>query len=94
MFPYLHRDSTLYFASTGHPGLGGSDIFYSRLGVSGPGLAFNLGYPMNTRHNDHGLIFFNDTTGFFTSDRPGYAAEGERRAHALCMPVAPVVGEP
>lgn len=30
----------------------------------------------------------------FTSDRPGYAAEGERRAHALCMPVAPVVGEP
>jgi hypothetical protein len=26
---------------------------------------------MNTRYNDHGLIFFNDTTGFFASDRPG-----------------------
>jgi outer membrane protein OmpA-like peptidoglycan-associated protein len=71
MFPYLHRDSTLYFVSTGHPGLGGMDIFYSRLSQKGPGKAFNLGYPMNTRFNDHGLIFINDTTGFFASDRPG-----------------------
>ncbi len=71
MFPYLHRDSTLYFASNGHPGLGGLDLFYSRQSVAGPGSAFNLGYPMSTRSNDHGLIFINDTTGFFTSDRPG-----------------------
>ena len=71
MFPYLHRDSTLYFASNGHPGLGGTDLFYSRLSTAGPGVAFNLGYPMNTRHNDHGLIFINDTVGFFASDRPG-----------------------
>jgi outer membrane protein OmpA-like peptidoglycan-associated protein len=71
MFPYLHRDSTLYFTSNGHPGLGGSDIFYARLSPAGPGKVFNLGYPMNTRHNDHGLIFINDTTGFFCSDRPG-----------------------
>ncbi len=71
LFPYLHRDSTLYFVSTGHPGLGGMDIFYSRLSQAGPGKVFNLGYPMNTRFNDHGLVFINDTTGFFASDRPG-----------------------
>jgi outer membrane protein OmpA-like peptidoglycan-associated protein len=71
LYPFLHRDSTLYFVSTGHPGLGGYDIFYSRLSKAGPGKVFNLGYPMNTRFNDHGLIFFNDTTGFFASDRPG-----------------------
>lgn len=71
LFPFLHRDSTLYFASTGHAGLGGLDIFYSRQSRNGPGKVFNLGYPMNTRSNDHGLIFINDTTGFFTSDRPG-----------------------
>ncbi len=71
MFPYLHRDSTLYFASNGHPGLGGLDLFYSRLSAAGPGKVFNLGYPMSTRYNDHGLMFFNDTTGFFVSDRPG-----------------------
>ncbi len=71
MFPYLHRDSTLYFASNGHPGLGGLDIFYSRLSKNGPGKVFNLGYPMSTRYNDHGLIFITDTTGFFSSDRVG-----------------------
>lgn len=71
LYPFLHRDSTLYFVSTGHPGLGGYDIFYSRLSKAGPGKVFNLGYPMNTRFNDHGLIFFNDTTGFFASDRSG-----------------------
>lgn len=71
LFPYLHRDSTLYFASTGHAGLGGLDMFYARLAQSGPGKVFNMGYPMNTRSNDHGLIFINDTTGFFVSDRPG-----------------------
>jgi outer membrane protein OmpA-like peptidoglycan-associated protein len=32
---------------------------------------FNLGYPMNTRFNDHSLLLFNDSVGFFASDRPG-----------------------
>ncbi len=71
MYPYVGRDSTLYFASNGHVGLGGFDIFRSRLTVAGPGTVFNLGYPMNTRYNDHGLLLVNDTTGFFASDRPG-----------------------
>lgn len=71
LFPYLYLDSTLYFVSTGHPGLGGYDIFFSRLTENGPGKPFNLGYPMNTRFNDHGLVLFNDSTGFFASDRPG-----------------------
>ncbi|MBK6550000.1 MAG: carboxypeptidase regulatory-like domain-containing protein [Flavobacteriales bacterium] len=71
MFPYLHRDSTLYFASSGHAGLGGLDLFYARLTKAGPGRVFNMGYPMNTRFNDHGLVFINDTTGFFVSDREG-----------------------
>lgn len=71
LFPFVRRDSTLYFVSTGHPGLGGYDIFYSRLATGGPGKVFNLGYPMNTRFNDHSLVFINDSTGFFASDRPG-----------------------
>jgi outer membrane protein OmpA-like peptidoglycan-associated protein len=71
MYPYLKPDSTFYFASTGHPGLGGMDLFYSRLSRSGPGNVFNLGYPMNTRFNDHSLMLINDSTGFFASDRPG-----------------------
>jgi outer membrane protein OmpA-like peptidoglycan-associated protein/tetratricopeptide (TPR) repeat protein len=71
MFPFIDRNAWLYFASNGHPGLGGMDLFRVKLAEAGPGNVFNLGYPMNTRHNDHGLILINDTTGFFSSDRPG-----------------------
>jgi outer membrane protein OmpA-like peptidoglycan-associated protein/tetratricopeptide (TPR) repeat protein len=71
MHPYIAANGTLYFASNGHPGLGGLDLFFSRIGSSGPGNVFNMGYPMNTRGHDHGLILINDTTGFFASDRTG-----------------------
>lgn len=71
MYPMIKADSTFYFASNGHPGLGGLDLFYSRLRADGPGNVFNLGYPMNTRFNDHSLLLLTDTTGFFASDRPG-----------------------
>ncbi len=71
MHPFMWKDSLLYFASTGHPGLGGLDLFRVRLTPRGAGNVFNLGHPMNTSHNDHGLILINDTTGFFASDRPG-----------------------
>lgn len=72
MYPFITADSTLYFSSTGHPGLGGYDIFSVRLTSAGPGRVFNLGYPMNTAYNDHGLVLLaDDSTGFFASDRPG-----------------------
>lgn len=71
MYPFLRRDSTLFFASSGHPGLGGLDIFRTKLRQDGPGAIFNLGYPMNTQFNDHSLMLINDSTGFFASDRPG-----------------------
>lgn len=31
MFPFIHLDKTLYFASNGYGGLGGMDLFYSHL---------------------------------------------------------------
>jgi len=71
MHPHMAGNGTLYFASNGHPGMGGYDLFFTRIGTSGPGNVFNLGYPMSTRHNDHGLILINDSTGFFVSDRTG-----------------------
>ena len=71
MYPFLRKDSTLFFASTGHPGLGGLDLFRVRLRPDGPGVVLNLGHPLNTNHNDHSLILIDDSTGFFASDRPG-----------------------
>lgn len=78
MYPWQGRDGSFYFASNGHPGLGGYDIFRSRITPSGPGNVFNMGYPLNTRFNDHGIILLaDDSTGFFVSDRPGGAGSDD-----------------
>ncbi|HEY0977302.1 MAG TPA: carboxypeptidase regulatory-like domain-containing protein [Flavobacteriales bacterium] len=72
MYPFLSTDSVLYFTSNGRAGLGGYDIFMTRLTPSGPAKVFNLGYPVNSRANDGGLVLLaDDSTGFFFSDRPG-----------------------
>ncbi|MFN3874571.1 MAG: carboxypeptidase regulatory-like domain-containing protein, partial [Flavobacteriales bacterium] len=77
MHPFIAANGTLYFSSNGHPGLGGLDLFYSRIGSNGPGNVFNMGYPMNTPYNDHGILLLNDSTGFFVSDRPGGAGSDD-----------------
>ena len=56
--PFLHTDSkTLYFASNGHPGMGGYDIFYTQLMDDGTwSKPVNIGYPINTEADEHGLV--------------------------------------
>lgn len=72
LFPYLYRDSLLYFASNGRPGMGGLDIYASEWKGKKAKEANNVGYPINTPYDDFGLIY-NGTkrTGFFSSNRPG-----------------------
>lgn len=56
-FPYVDADGKLYFASEGHMGMGGLDIF-SAEGEQGNWLAVrNLGYPVNSARNDYGIMF-------------------------------------
>src|SRR5690606_7409126 len=59
-----------YFASSGHPSLGGLDIFVA---VRKGGLinVENLGVPMNSPQDDFALIYVNRTKGFFSSNRNG-----------------------
>jgi outer membrane protein OmpA-like peptidoglycan-associated protein len=56
--PFIHPDGrTLYFASDGLPGMGGFDLFVTRKDSSGRWTTpQNLGYPINTRHNEEGII--------------------------------------
>ncbi len=71
-FPFISDDGVLYFASDGHGGLGGLDIFFS---VPDRGIFAsieNMGYPVNSSRDDFGLAL--DSTGikgYFTSNRPG-----------------------
>lgn len=67
MFPFVEKD-VLYFASDGHYGLGGMDVFEANIdGLSAP---HNIGYPVNTSHDDFGLIFdASGKTGYLSSNR-------------------------
>lgn len=71
--PFLHYDGvTLYFASTGHPGLGNHDLFISRLNEQGSwSKPVNLGSPVNTQEDEMGLYVDRlGQLGYFASDRP------------------------
>ncbi len=78
--PFLHPDGhTLYFASNRIPGGGGYDIWMSRLDTSASPIEagawsapINLGIPLNTEGDEHGLITATDgRTAYFASRRPG-----------------------
>ncbi|HPE87481.1 MAG TPA: OmpA family protein [Bacteroidales bacterium] len=72
MFPCLRNDSTLYFASNGHPGMGGLDIYISQKKEGKFGTPENIGSPMNTSYDDFGLVFLpGKEEGYFSSNRKG-----------------------
>jgi hypothetical protein len=61
---------TLYFASDGHPGLGGLDMFKAESDADGFMEAENMGYPINTNYDDFGLVIDSTRThGYFSSNR-------------------------
>ena len=69
MFPYVRTDSVLYFASDGHPGYGGLDIFRAELTKSGGWSVTNMGRPINSAGDDFGITFGEGESGFFSSNR-------------------------
>jgi outer membrane protein OmpA-like peptidoglycan-associated protein len=71
-YPFLANDSTLYFSSTGHGGLGGLDIYVSARRESKYSSPENLGYPLNTPSDDFSMILAaGGRNGMFASNRPG-----------------------
>jgi outer membrane protein OmpA-like peptidoglycan-associated protein len=72
VFPFLHDDGTLYFASDGRRGLGGLDIFQAPLRSGRYPQAENMRSPINSPQDDFGLVFDpNREQGYFSSNRPG-----------------------
>ncbi len=70
----IHPDGkTLYFASKGHVGMGGSDLYVTRMDANGNwSMPENLGYPINTQYDENSLMVSPDgEVAFFASNREG-----------------------
>ena len=73
-YPFVANDTTLYFSSDGHGGLGGLDIYVWYRNGSAHHLPKNLGFPLNTSSDDFSLIVDKSgRNGLFSSNRSGGA---------------------
>ena len=77
-FPFISSKNTLYFASDGHIGLGGLDVFVADVTTDGFGPVYNVGRPINSPMDDFTFII-NGTTGigYFASNREGGAGDDD-----------------
>lgn len=74
MFPAIHvsesGNEVLYFASEGHPGMGGLDMYASQVDGKTFGKPVHLNAPLNSSGDDFGIIMTPDgVTGYFSSNR-------------------------
>lgn len=73
MSPFIHWDNTnFYFASKGHPGIGGYDIFKSKHQVEDQRFTkpINLQFPINTPLDDNGLVIEqNGKSAYYISEQ-------------------------
>ena len=70
--PFIHLDGqTLYFASDGWPGMGLYDLFITRKDSAGRwSTPVNLGFPINSKHNEEGMIVnARGNRAYYSSDR-------------------------
>ncbi|MEJ1221479.1 OmpA family protein [Sediminicola sp. 1XM1-17] len=71
MFPFIN-DKKLYFASNGHVGLGGLDVYEVAYDEEGFKEVVNMGQPINSNKDDFSYIVNEDNQkGYFASNRKG-----------------------
>ncbi len=72
MFPYFHKDGSIYFSSDGHMGMGGLDIFRAIEEPGGRWNVENMRSPINSSSDDFGIVFEDESErGYFSSTRKG-----------------------
>ena len=71
-FPVFSSDRTFHFASDGHPGLGGLDIYSADLFDDSSAHCNNVGAPFNSGGDDFGLVYDSSSmVAYFSSSRGG-----------------------
>ena len=95
LFPTLGSNGDLFFASDGHPGFGGLDIFVVAKDSLSPnswiGNPENLGSPINSQSNDYAIYDNNRTNGYFTSERKGPNGEYTPDIYSYTLPEVKVL---
>lgn len=87
MFPFLRNDTLLYFASNGHIGMGGLDLYRVTIkNDSAVSEVENMAYPINTSFDDFGIVFHPQLfeSGFFSSNRAG--GKGNEDIYSFSLP--------
>ncbi len=83
--PFIHANGhTLFFASEGHDGIGGYDIFMSDSTAIGWQQPQNLGYPINTADNQVALVITAD--GKYAYYTKGIRNEGLSKIYRVVLP--------
>ncbi|HAR20737.1 MAG TPA: hypothetical protein DCR46_08740 [Cytophagales bacterium] len=84
MFPFYHISGLLFFASDGHVGLGGLDLFLSIEKPTGFDNVLNLGAPLNSTRDDFAFIMNKESkNGYFSSNRDG--GKGDDDIYAVTL---------
>ncbi|RIJ46236.1 hypothetical protein D1614_19900 [Maribellus luteus] len=72
MFPFVRDNGELYFASNGHIGMGGLDLYVASKNEDDVWIVNNMGSPMNSSGDDFGISYVTgENKGMFTSNRKG-----------------------
>ncbi|MFW5758997.1 MAG: OmpA family protein [Bacteroidota bacterium] len=88
VFPSVREDGTLFFASNGHPGFGGLDIFYTQMQGDSWTEPENMNVPVNSHADDFGITFKGDENeGFFSSNRREIGMLGDGIFYFYLVPV-------
>lgn len=83
-FPFVDADNNLFFASDGHPGLGGLDIFEAKANGNSFEKPVNVGKPLNSPMDDFSYVTSKDGLGFFSSNRDGGSGYDDIYTFTVC----------
>ncbi|WP_460880334.1 hypothetical protein [Pontibacter rugosus] len=83
-FPYVDANGKLYFASDGHVGMGGMDIFSAEGNLGQWRAVKNLGYPLNSPKNDFGIMFTEAVSEVFYHLTATHKTEQKISTHLQC----------
>ncbi|MTE27052.1 OmpA family protein [Winogradskyella ouciana] len=92
MFPFISSNNTLYFSSTGHLGLGGMDVFYTREIDGKMAPIRNVGIPINSNGDDFAFTIDEEAEeGFVSSNRDGGQGSDDIYAFKKLQPLCDVL---